>query len=214
MTSEVKAEDSWPLRRAKARATRMAIIEAAGSLFVERGYLATSVEAVANAAGVSRATVFNSVGGKLQLLRAAYDVATVGDDEPVPLPQRPEAMAVRAEPDSGRAVALYAAMVTGVSRRLAPIYEVFRAVAGVDAEVRAEWGEIQRERLGGARGFVRLLRAKGQLREGLTDETAGDLVWVLIDASLYHRLVVERSWSVRRFETWLARTMQRELLPH
>jgi AcrR family transcriptional regulator len=213
--SDVKIDDNaWPLRRAKARVTRGAVIEAAAGLFVERGYLATSVQTVADAAGVSRATVFNAVGGKLQLLRAAYDVATVGDDEPVPLPQRPEALAVLEEPDQVRAIELYAAMVTSVSSRLAPIYEVFRSVAGVDAEVRAEWSDIQRERLGGARGFVRLLRAKGPLRDGLTDEIAGDVVWTLIDASLYHRLVVERGWTVRRFQTWLASAMQRELLAY
>jgi AcrR family transcriptional regulator len=213
MTSDVKISDeAWPLRRAKARVTRRAVIGAASDLFIEQGYLDTSVQAVAEAAGVSRATVFNSVGGKLQLLRAAYDIATVGDDAPVPLPERPEAIAVIDEPDQVRAIELYAAMVTALSRRLAPIYEVFRAVAGVDADVRAEWADIQRERLGGARGFVRLLRAKGPLREGLPDEIAGDIVWTLIDASLYHRLVIERDWTVRRFQTWLAGALQRELL--
>jgi AcrR family transcriptional regulator len=213
MTSDVNAGgEEWPRRRAKARETRRAVIDAAAALFVEQGYLATSVQAVASAAGVSRATVFNSVGGKLQLLRAAYDIATVGDDEPVSLPQRPEAIAVLEEPDQVRATELYAAMLTGVSRRLAPIYEVFRSVAGVDAEVRAEWADIQRDRLGGARGFVRILRAKGPLRTGLTDEIAGDVVWTLIDASLYHRLVLERGWTERRFQTWLATALQHELL--
>jgi AcrR family transcriptional regulator len=213
VNSDVKTEDQgWPLRRAKARATRRAVIDAAAALFVERGYLATSLQAVADAAGVSRATVFNSVGGKLQLLRAAYDIATVGDDEAVPLPQRPEAIAVIHEPDQVRAIQLYAAMVTTVSSRLAPIYEVFRSVAGVDAEVRAEWSDIQQERLGGARGFVRLLLAKGPLRAGLSADIAGDVVWTLIDASLYQQLVVERGWTVRRFQTWLASAMQRELL--
>jgi AcrR family transcriptional regulator len=213
MMSEVNTTgDAFPLRSAKARITRRSIIDAAAALFLEHGYLATSVQHVADAAGVSRATVFNSVGGKLQLLRGAYDVATVGDDEPVPLPRRPEAIAVIEEPDQVRAIALYAAMVTGVSTRLSQIYELFRSVAGVDPDVRAEWADIQRERLGGARGFVRLLRAKGPLREGLSDETAGDVVWTLIDASLYHRLVIERGWSVRRFRTWLAHAMERELL--
>lgn len=207
-----QSDDRWPLRRAKATATRRAVIDAAAKLFVERGYLATSVQQVADEAGVSRATVFNAVGGKLQLLRAAYDVATVGDDEPVPLPERPEAVAVIEEQDPARKIELYAAMVTSVSRRLACVYEVFRSVAGVDADVRAEWAAIQRERLGGARGFVRLLRATAPLRPGLSEEAAGDVVWTLIDASLYQRLVIERGWSDRRFRAWLGSAMRRELL--
>jgi AcrR family transcriptional regulator len=213
MTSDVNAGPEWPARRAKARATRAAIIEAAGDLFVERGYLGTSVQAIADAAGISRATVFNSVGGKLSLLRAAFDVATVGDDEPVPLPQRPEALAVRAEPDPRKAVAAYAAMVTGVSSRVARIYEAFRSAAGVDPRVRVQWRQIQQERFGGAKGFVGILSAKGPLRDGLTPQDAADLVWVLIDASLYHRLVIERSWTTDRFQAWLAATMQVQLLP-
>ena len=213
MTMPVKAGPEWPARKAKARATRASVIDAAGDLFVEQGYLGTSVQAIADSAGVSRATVFNSVGGKLELLRAAFDVATVGDDEPVPLPQRPQALAVRAEPDPRRAVAGYAAMVTGVSSRVAGIYEAFRCAAGVDPRVRMQWTQIQQERFGGAKGFVGILSAKGPLRDGLTPEDAADLVWVLIDASLYHRLVVERSWSTNRFQTWLAATMEAQLLP-
>jgi AcrR family transcriptional regulator len=213
MTSEVNAGPEWPARKAKARVRRAAVIAAAGDLFVEQGYLGTSVQAIADAAGVSRATVFNSVGGKLSLLRAAFDVATVGDDEPVPLPQRPEALAVRAEPDPRKAVAGYAAMVTGVSSRVAGIYEAFRCAAGVDPRVRVQWNQIQQERFGGARGFIGILNAKGPLRDGLTPKDAADLVWVLIDASLYHRLVIERSWTTRRFHTWLVATMEAQLLP-
>ena len=213
MTLDVNVGPEWPARRAKARATRAAVIEAAGDLFVAKGYLGTSVQAIADKAGVSRATVFNSVGGKLPLLRAAFDVATVGDDEPIPLPQRPEAFAVRAEPDPRKAVAGYAAMVTGVSRRVVGIYEAFRCAAGVDPRVRVQWTQIQEERLGGAKGFVGILSAKGPLRHGLTREDAADLVWILIDASLYHRLVIERSWTTSRFQTWLGATMEAQLLP-
>jgi AcrR family transcriptional regulator len=213
MTSDVKVGPAWPARRARARATRAAVIEAAGGLFIERGYLGTSVPLIADAAGVSRATVFNSVGGKLALLRAAFDVATVGDDKPIALPQRPEALAVRAEPDPWKAVAGYAAMVTGVSTRVAGIYEAFRSASGVDPRVRVQWTQIQQERFGGAKGFVGILSAKGPLRDGLTSEDAADLVWVLIDASLYHRLVIERSWTTSRFQAWLTATMQAQLLP-
>jgi AcrR family transcriptional regulator len=213
VTTHVKAGVEWPARKAKARATRAAIIEAAGELFVEQGYLGTSVQTIAETAGVSRATVFNSVGGKLDLLRAAYDVATVGDDEPVPLPQRPEALAIRDEPDARKAVAGYAAMVTRVSTRVARIYEAFRCAAGVDPRVRVEWTQIQQERFGGAKGFVKILVAKGPLRDGLSPAHAADLVWVLIDASLYHRLVNERSWNTGKFQTWLTATMKTQLLP-
>jgi len=86
---EVKRTYQSTLRGAQAQSTREAVIAAAGRLFSEQGYAATSIDDIAAAAGVSRATVFTSVGGKPKLLKTALDVAIVGDDEPVPLPERP-----------------------------------------------------------------------------------------------------------------------------
>jgi len=91
---EVKRAYQSKLRGAHAQSTREAVIAAAGRLFAERGYAATSIEDIAEAAGVSRATVFTSVGGKPILLKTALDVAIVGDDEPVPLPERPRSKAM------------------------------------------------------------------------------------------------------------------------
>src|SRR5437763_12708718 len=122
MTSPV----NFPLRAAKAAETRAAVLAAAHELFLEQGYAATTAQQIAVSAGVSRATVFNSVGGKVALLRACYDVATVGDDEPVPLPQRPGLLAVRNAENPATALALYVKVVTEVAGRLARIYEVFR----------------------------------------------------------------------------------------
>ena len=218
MNSRVKAPlpsvtpPAFPLRTEKAVRTRRAVIEAAQRLFVEHGYVSTSVQAIAEAAEVSRATVFNSVGGKPALLRACYDVATVGDDDPVPLPQRPALLAVRDEPDQRKAVALYATAIAGIGERLSGTYEVFRVAATTDLEIRTQWEQIQAERLGGARGFIRVLAGKGPLRDGLDVDEAGDVVWVHIDASLFHRLVIERGWSRARFETWFTRSLGDYLL--
>ena len=73
------------LREEQARTTRRAIVEAGTALFVERGFAGTTVDAIAERAGVSRKTVFTSVGGKVGLLKLAIDWALVGDDEPVAL---------------------------------------------------------------------------------------------------------------------------------
>jgi len=60
-----------PLRRAQARSTRLLVLEAARRLFAERGYVATSVDEIARAAGVGRATVFASVGAAVGSVLAA-----------------------------------------------------------------------------------------------------------------------------------------------
>ena len=121
--SSVKRPYQSTLRQRQSQSTRLSIIEAAARLFIAQGYVATSMDEIATAAGVGRATVFASVGGKAAILKAAYDIAIVGDDEPIPLPQRSWAIAVRNEPDPGRMIDRYAAMITEICGRVAPIYE-------------------------------------------------------------------------------------------
>ncbi len=201
-----------PLRRAQAQSTRLTIIEAAARLFIAHGYVGTSMDDIATGAGVGRATVFASLGGKAAILRAAYDIAIVGDDEPIPLPQRPWAIAVRNEPDAKRMIDAYAAMITDVSGRVAPIYEAMHGAAGADLEVRELWDAMRKERRGGAAGFVGFLVARHALRTGIDRKRAGDVVWALIDPSLYHLLVNEMAWTPAQFRTWLAETLGGQLL--
>jgi hypothetical protein len=108
---------------------------------------------------------------------------------------------------------MYAALATSVSSLLSGIYEAFRSAAGADPEVRAMWQQIQAERLAGARGFAEIISAKRAALRGPSDDAAGDLIWVLIDPSLYHRLVIERACSMERFQDWLATAMEAHLVP-
>jgi len=149
--SEVKRPYQSILRGAQAQSTREAVIAAAARLFAEDGYAATSIDAIAAAAGVSRATVFTSVGGKAKLLKTALDVAIVGDDEPIALPDRPLSKAIRAEPDPRKYLALYAELVTEIDGRLAGIHEAVRGAADVDPKARALWESHLEARKGGSR---------------------------------------------------------------
>jgi AcrR family transcriptional regulator len=208
----VKRAYRSPLRRSQAESTRMSTIRAATELFVDEGYGPVSIDSIALAAGVSRATVFNAFGGKPSLLRAAYDVAIVGDDEPVPLPERPWAQPVRQAPDAPTLLVRYAHMVAVIDRRVAGIYEVMRGAASAHAEVREHWDQIRSERRAGAANVISMLLERGRLRRGLTRRAAADVVFVLIDPGLYHQLVDEQLWKPTAFERWLAETFQMQLL--
>lgn len=89
-------------------------------------------------------------------------------------------LAIRDEPDPRRSVAMYAQISAGFGERISAMYEVFRAAANTDPEIRAQWEQIQAERLAGSRRFVDILAGKD-----LDPEEAGDVVWAYIDASLY-----------------------------
>jgi len=201
-----------PLRTSQASQTRRSIVDAATRLFVDVGYGATSMDAIAEAAGVSRATVFSAVGSKAALLKTAYDVALVGDDEAVALPDRAESRAIRAEPDPYRYLTRYAGLVVEIGGRVAPIYEAIRGAASADPDIRPVWEKIQQERRIGAAHVVADTASKGPLRAGTDTGDAADLVWVFIDPGLYHLLVNRRGWSRERYTGWLAASLIHELL--
>lgn len=210
---DVKRAYASPLRAGQAAGTRATILEAAARLFIANGYASTSVEDIARAAGVSRATVFSAVGGKPVLLKTAYDVALVGDDEPVAFGDRPTSLRVKANPDQRATLAGYAELLTEMGGRLAGIREAVRGAAGADLDARSLWEATERERFMGARNVVTNLSSKGPLRGGLDRESAADLVWVYNDIGLYDRLVLQRGWAPDRFRDWLTATLAAQLLP-
>ena len=210
--ANVKRSYRSELRAARAGDTRSALLATAARLFADRGYVATSIDEIARQAGVSRATVFTSVGSKPALLKAAYDVALVGDAEAVPLVERSRSKAIRNEPDARRYLALYTKLASEIAGRVATISEVVRSAAGANPEARALYEKMQAERLIGSRHIVGDLEAKGGLREGLSTAAAVDIVWTLIEPGIYVRLVHQRRWSATRYANWLAETLQTQLL--
>jgi AcrR family transcriptional regulator len=206
MTESVKRNYASTLRAEQARATRRAIVDAAARLFVEQGYGATTIDAIADAAGVSRKTVFTSVGGKVQALKLAVDWAIVGDDEPIPLLERPEIRAQAQEPDARRLLRAFAGVQRRAAARVAPLTYVAASAAGTDPAVRelTEAGKAQRRF--GMRVLAGQLAERGALPANLTVDEAADVLSLFNDPLTFHRLVHELGWTPERYEEWLAET--------
>ena len=201
------------LRDSQARQTRRQIVAAAGRLFGERGFAATTVDAIAAEAGVSRKTVFTSVGGKVALLKLAYDYATAGDDEPVPMIEREGLQTVIAESDPYEQMRLWAELVTGMGARSSGLWLALRGAAEVDAEANELYLRWEAQRLDSMRtGPVPTLIAKGVLRPELTPDEAAAIFWMLTDPALYHRMVVDVGWTAERFSSWLYETILTQAL--
>jgi AcrR family transcriptional regulator len=200
------------VRAEAARLTRRRIVGAARELFEARGYAGTTIDAVAEAAGVSRRTVFLSVGSKAELLKTAWDWAVVGDDEPVPMAERPHVLAMQEVTDPDALVRLWADQVLGVGDRLAPLEVVLNRAVDADAEAAALRARIDVERQGGARMFVSHLAGVGGLREGLSVDEAVDMCWILMNPLLQGRLRTERGWTREAVEDWLVRLTAASLL--
>jgi AcrR family transcriptional regulator len=205
MVATVKRHYRSELRTSQARETRRAIVAAASRLFVEHGYGATTIDAVADAAGVSRKTVFTAVGGKVELLKVALDWAVAGDDRPVALAERAELRQLLEQPDPAVLLTGWARLLAEIDARVAPLFQALEVATGIDSEARELLEQSQHQRLDAARLIVERLRALGALTNDLTESDAVDLAWLATDGALFDRLVRVRGWSTGRFEEWLAR---------
>ncbi|MYV56161.1 helix-turn-helix domain-containing protein [Streptomyces sp. SID3212] len=200
------------MRTRHAAETRRLVVASAAELFITQGYAATSINAIAEAAGVSRSTVFTAAGGKLTLLKTAYDEAIVGDDRPVPLAERPASREMRSLTEGSQIVARYTGILAAAMSRVSALYEVVRVAADTEPDAALLWQDIQRQRLDGARQIVELLVAVGPLTGSLTPDRAADVITVYNDPGVHHQLVRNRGWQEDAFRRWLARTLHHELL--
>lgn len=198
-------------RREQARATRRAILDAARALFVERGYPATTLQAVADEAGVAVQTVYATFGNKMELLRQVIDVAVVGDDEAIPLIQREAVQRIEAEADQRTRARLQAVLIREIAERTAPVAMVARGAAGADPEAAELWRRFMAERRVGMAHAARVLSGRDGLR--LPIEDAADVIHVLWSPEVYTMLVHELGWTAERYETWMTDALERLLLP-
>lgn len=193
-------------------ATRGAILEAARELFGEGGYVATTIEEIAERAAVSPETVYATFKNKRSLLSELIDVSMAGDQAPVPVLARPWVQDVRDEPDPERRLRILARNGRLILERTAPIYEVLRGASAADPQMASLWELNKAQRFLGQRELLRILTRHNPLRRGLTMRTAADIFFTIGSPETYRLLVVDRGWSADRFERWYRDTLARLLL--
>jgi len=201
VSDAVKGNPKTPITRAeRARLTRRRIIHAAAELFVERGYGATMLDQVAERAGVAVQTVYFHFGNKSTLLKLALDVAAVGDDEPVPLLERPWLDRVKAEPDPLRMIELWVANSRSIMERVAPILAVIRGTVGADPDLAAQWHVNEQQRRTAHGALAQILADRGVLKTGLTRQDAADLAFLISSVEGYFLATATLGWPPEHWE--------------
>jgi len=196
-------------RQERARLQLETTLDRARELFVERGYVATTVESIAAAAGVSAATIYKSYGGKAGLVRELCARALEGAG-PVPAEERSNAL--RASDDPRDVIAGWGALVTEVSPRVSPLLLLLRTAAEADRDAAALYAELDAARLRRMRSNALHLVTGGHLRPGISVDAARDVLWLCSSPELYDLLVVQRGWSRRRLGEFVTTTMEGALL--
>ena len=196
-------------RRESAARNRAAVLAACRELLFRDGYHRMTVRSVAEQAGVSPETVYKAFGGKAGLMKALWDVTLAGDDQPVPIADRPQMRDVQSASDPAEKLRLWVALVAGANQRLAPLYGL---LAQAGPEVTQMLGTTQQERLTGARALVTHLADSGLFASGRDPETAADACWALTGPRLFLDLTADRGWQRGQYEDWLTRMLTANLL--
>ena len=205
--THVKRAYDGSRRREQARARRLAVVQAARELFETGGFRQTTIAAIAKRAGVSSESIYKTFGTKAALAKAVFDLELAGDDEPVPIAERPAVQAIRDEPDVRRKITLFAEGLAQRQARSAAVQILIRDGRHVDDSLAPVWTALQREGLTGMTALGRHLLDTGKLREGLTIEQVRDVLWNYLAIDAYERLVLIQGWSQQRYSNWLAHTM-------
>jgi AcrR family transcriptional regulator len=208
MTADYTKTDG---RRQRSRVTRVRVIDAAAGLFLERGYVAATIEDVAERAAVAVQTVYYVFGTKPKLLSAVLDASIAGDVEPVPVLDRPWVAALREQQDVGSAMERLVDDSVTILSRTSPLYEVVRRAAA-DPEVNDLLQETRRRRRADQRALIEILSSARRLRPDLDVDTAADVFYGLINEEVFQLFVEDCGWDVERLKRWATSLMMQQLI--
>nr|WSY49564.1 TetR/AcrR family transcriptional regulator [Streptomyces sp. NBC_00886] len=200
-------------KRAEAAATtRARIREAAARLFTERGYTGTRMKEVAALAGVGERTLYDAFPTKAALFGHTLGVTIAGDEEPVAVPERPETLETRDEPDPERAIGRTVDQITDLLERAGDLIMVTVEAAGADPDMRASADAGAEATYGVHLALTTALEERGSLRPGLDARTAADTLYALASPHMHQLLRRHRGWTRDVYRAWLRRALIAELL--
>lgn len=195
------------------RASRREILEAAHRLFVEHGYVATSIPAIAAEAGVAVQTIYNTVGAKREVLGGVIELAVRGPEYPA-TPAQSVGERIRNARDPELILDLLVDWLTQAHARTAAISVAIREAGAVDPEAAELEQTLADERFSGYREAAHELAHRGALLPGLSPDQAAATIWSLGHPDTYRYLRQRRGWSANRYRHWLAHQLSAALVLH
>lgn len=190
-------------RTEQAAETRRKIAAAARRLFVARGFAGTTIELIAEKAGVAAPTIYATYGSKRAILHQLFEDIVAKETLRADL---------AAEADPRRQLRLIVEFDVRLFTEAGDIFGALRAAGLQDRtlyRLRVE-GEMRRRR--GLAQIVRSWSERGALRKGLLEQEALDVMWAMLSDLVYTLFTRENHWPVERYKEWLAATLDSLLL--
>ncbi len=197
-------------REERARHRRQRVADAALRLFLERGYVATTIEAIAREAAVAPATVYQAFGTKQAILARVLDVAIAGDAGPAALLDRDWARQAAQHPDPRQRLALVVQHTSQVAARTAPVKEVMRDAAAGDPAIRQLLREDDQRRYITQQALVDLVIGQDSLRTGCDRDHAVATFFSMVNSHCYQLLAAQLGWTPADWQDWLTSILDHE----
>ena len=200
------------IRQQRARQTRRRMLAAAARLFASRGYVPTTMAAIAGEAAVAVQTVHFTFHTKAELLREVIRVVSAGEEDPRPVMEREWVREALTSQRAERTLALSVEHGTDIFRRIAPLRHAIETAASVDGEVAELWRSIAAARRAGIGRLLRTIHERGQLKTGMSPNDAIDIMSVVHSHEAFLSLVEASGWSVEKYKAWQYETLCDQLL--
>jgi AcrR family transcriptional regulator len=201
-------------RQARALEAQVQVLDAAHQLFVEKGYAGTTIESIAQRAGVAEETIYSAFGNKPAILTRVVGLTLGGteDGNPVPPLVRASIQEAASERNQKRQIQLFVKRIRMIMSQGAPLVEVMHSAAKTEPEIQNLLRKYLDGRFQGMGYFIDCLLANGPLQNHLSKLSAVETVWTLTSAEIYSLLVRDRGWSEEGYEKWLSETLIHLLL--
>lgn len=188
------------------------MLAAAEALFLQKGWIATTIAAIAREAGVSKETIYATFGTKTAILHELIERAVRGATLGTPLIQQEEIQQLRKVTDQARQISIFASGIAEVLARVAPLMDVARVAAQTDAAMAELYLTLQRGRRRNLEWFAEALVSNGPLRSEMTADAAGTILWRLASPDLFLLMRRFEGVSQQEYVEWMASSLKLLLL--
>ena len=207
MSDDVKRPYRSRRRAESAEQTRALIRSAAARLFVARGVTATTMRQVAAEAGVAERTVYTAFPTKAVLFNEVVNIATVGDELPVAVADRPSFTAAFTETDPHRVAELTVTFGTELLERAGDLIMAAIESSGADPDMREFCDRSAAAHKANMLALAEAWSHNDLLRDHLDAPTAGALLYTLCSPHVHNMQRRQQEWSFEQYQTWLINTL-------
>jgi len=189
-----------PLRDAQATQTRTRVLDASEALFIDPGYLRTTMKRIAATAEVSVETVY-AQGSKQSLLLACVDRALRGGDISVPVLESKPVAAALGRTSAPEVLREFAAATVAIGARAGGLLVAFEDAAASDAATLDLWTALEQRRRQDVHALVERVIELAPLREGLDLERAVEGLVLTLTPRWANRLFAS-GWTQEEVTDW------------